>query len=183
MTVEEPGLRGQRSTFENILIDEISRKSNTLKDGILQMTWDSFEIIKAQKDDYDGLCVQSCNKWWGKLFFIGMEGVLDTQDHLWWRNASDGVAQATLKQLCSFVAAFWSCFVPVWTFLWLPAHLMDKLCFYCLLYFNKPKLLTLMLLSVVNVKEDHIWILLNQWYDKVFFGFIWHQKHKTPRST
>lgn len=34
-----------------------------------------------------------------------------------WRNASDGVAQATLKQLYAFVAAFWSCFVPVWTFL------------------------------------------------------------------
>lgn len=62
MTIEEPGLWGQRSTFEDVLIDEISRKSNTLKDGILQMTWDSFEIIKVRKDDYDGLCVQSCHK-------------------------------------------------------------------------------------------------------------------------
>lgn len=122
MTIKEPGWWGQRSTFENVLIDEISRKSNTLEDRILQMTWDSFEIINGRKDDYDGLCVQSCNKWWGKLFFIGMEGVLDTQDHLWSGEMPQmGLPRQHLNSCMHlFLAAFWSCFVPVWTFLWPP---------------------------------------------------------------
>lgn len=134
MTVEEQG-SGDRA--------QPLRTSNSLRDGILQMIWDSFEIIKVQKDDYDGLCVQSCNKWWEKLFFK-------------WRNASDEVAQATLKQLdvfvfSSFLVLFYS--LPVWTFLWPPAHLMDKLHFHSLLLFNKPNVLTLLLLSVFKVSK------------------------------
>lgn len=148
VTIEEPGRRGQRSTFENVPIDEISGKSNTLKNGILQMTWDSFEIVRT-KYDYK----------YEKIIMMDYVFSLVTSDGenyslLEWKECwTPKVICEVEKRLSCICSSFRSCFVPVWTFLWPPAHLMDKLCFYCHLYFNKPKLLTLMLLSVVNVSK------------------------------